>query len=86
MIATLRTVAAALLVAVLLAPTVRADVLSVDISERSPIEAGKGFGDAGPYEEIVGRITFGIDPTDSKNQVILNLDRAPRNAQGLVYT
>jgi len=84
MIATFRTVAVALFVTVLMAPGARADVLSVDIRERSPIEDGKGFGDAGPYEEIVGRITFGIDPADSKNQVILNLDRAPRNAQGLV--
>ena len=82
--ATLRTVAAALLVTAVFASPLRADVLSVAISERSPIEDGARFGDAGAYEEIVGRITFGIDPADPKNQVILNLDRAPRNADGLV--
>ncbi len=84
MIATLRTLAAALLVTVFFAPSVRADVLSVEISERHAIEDGRRFGDMGAYEEIVGRITFGIDPADPRNQVIVNLDRAPRNAQGLV--
>ena len=80
----LRTLAAVLLIAAFFAPTLHADVLSVDITERRPLADGRQFGDVGPYEEILGKITFAIDPTDSRNQVIMNLDRAPTNAQGMV--
>ena len=84
MIATLKTLAATLLVTALVAPALHADVVSVEIVERTLIEDGRHFGDTGPYEQIVGRITFAIDPADPMNQVIVNLDRAPRNAKGLV--
>ena len=80
----LRTLAAVLLIAAFFAPTLHADVSSVDITERRPLADGRQFGDVGPYEEILGKITFAIDPTDSRNQVIMNLDRAPTNAQGMV--
>ena len=75
--------AAVLLVSVLFSPVVYADVLSVDIAERVRVE-DVSFGETGAYEQIVGTITFGFDPDDPKNAVIVNLDRAPRNAQGLV--
>ena len=84
MTSTLRTLALALLVTALLAPTLQADTLSVEIIERNLIEDGRAFGDAGPYEEIVGKITFGFDPANPLNQVIVNLDRAPRDGEGLV--
>jgi hypothetical protein len=84
MLLKLRTLAGVLLVSTLFAPTLLADVSSVDIVARRPLEDGRGFGDAGPYEEIVGRITFAIDPADPLNQIIVNLDRAPRNGQGMV--
>lgn len=80
----LRTLAATPLIALFLAPAVHADVSSVDITERRPLEDGRQFGDVGPYEEIVGKITFAIDPTDPRNQVITNLNRAPTNAKGMV--
>ena len=74
----------ALLVSVALAPTVSADVSSVKIVERNLLEDGRHFGNIGAYEEIVGKITIAIDPDESLNQVIINLDRAPRNDQGLI--
>ena len=80
----IRSLCTALLVSVVLAPTVSADVSSVQILERTLLENGRQFGDTGAYEEIIGKITFAIDPTESLNQVITNLDRAPRNNQGLV--
>ena len=80
----IRSLCTALLVSVVLAPTVSADVSSVQILERTLLEDGRQFGDTGAYEEIIGKITFAIDPTESLNQVITNLDRAPRNNQGLV--
>ena len=84
MIAKLRTLAATLLVTALVAPALHADVVSVEIVERGLVEEGRHFGDTGAYEQIVGRITFAIDPADPVNQVIVNLDRAPRNGRGLV--
>ena len=69
MTSTRRTLAATLLVSALFAPTLQADVSSVDITGRQLIEDGRRFGDTGAYEEIVGRITFEIDPADARNQV-----------------
>ncbi len=84
MIPKLRSLAAALLFTTILAPAVHADVLSVEILERRLMDDGRRFGDTGQYEEIVGRITFEIDPADPLNQVIVNLGRAPRNGTGMV--
>ena len=79
-----RFLVATLTLTLLLAPNMAsADVLSVDVAERVRVEDA-GFGETGAYEQIVGTITFGIDPDDPRNAVIVNLDRAPRNAQGLV--
>src|SRR5204862_2270384 len=36
------------------------------------------------YEKVVGTIHFAIDPRKPENQVIVGLDKAPRNAAGLV--
>ncbi len=80
----IRLLVTALLVSVALAPTVSADVSSVKIVERNLLEDGRHFGNIGAYEEIVGKITIAIDPDESLNQVIINLDRAPRNDQGLI--
>ena len=81
---TYRFLAVVLTLAVLAPLAARADVSSVEITERSPIEDGRAFGDTGPYELIAGRITFAVDPADPRNQVIANLDRAPVNADGMV--
>ena len=50
----------------------------------SPTFEGRSFGAVGQYEKIVGR-AFGVaDPKDPIDAGIVNLDRAPKNAQGLV--
>ena len=61
---TCRILAAILTLAVLAPPVAQADVSSVEITERGPIEDGRAFGDGGPYELIAGRVTFAIDPAD----------------------
>jgi len=78
------TVAVACVVTGLLAPTLHAEVASVAVTERHLIEDGRLFGSYGAYEEIVGRVTFAVDPDNPLNQVIVGLDRAPRNADGMV--
>lgn len=84
MIIQLRTLAAALLVAALCAPTLHAEVASVKITERHLIEDGHRFGDTGSYEQIEGKITFAFDPANPLNQVIVGLNRAERNGRGMV--
>lgn len=61
-----------------------AKVSRVQISSRQPIADGRAFGDAGPYEEIRGRIYFEIDPAIAENQVITDLELAPRSRNGMV--
>ena len=45
---------------------------------------GISFGTVGPYERLSGRVVFAIDPYDSMNQAIVDLERAPCNSSGLV--
>jgi hypothetical protein len=49
-----------------------------------PALGGATFGGTGAYEEIRGKATIALDPSDPRNAVISDLDRAPRNAQGRV--
>src|SRR5207237_9393349 len=62
-----------------------------EVTERSLVlpwlkdsTAGKSFGAAGPYERIVGRVYFAVDPNAPANQLIANLKQAPRNDRGQV--
>jgi hypothetical protein len=69
----------------LFAPAVsRAEVTRVEIQRREDVLGGKSFGSAGPYEKIVGRVHFAVDPANPHNLVIVDLDKAPLNAQGKV--
>lgn len=62
----------------------QAALVRVEVSERSPILDGKSFGKAGPYERIIGKAHFAVDPTSPSNQDVVNLKLAPRNAKGQV--
>ena len=64
--------------------TAEARVVRVEIASRTDIENGKAFGAAGAYERIVARVFFAIDPANPHNRQIVDLDKAPRNAQGEV--
>ena len=61
-----------------------AHVTRVEIISRNDIQDGRPFGLAGAYEEIAGRVYFAVDPANLHNRRIVDLDRAPRNAQGEV--
>jgi hypothetical protein len=50
----------------------------------SPAFEGRSFGTVGTYDRIIGRVTIAVAPSDPHNTVIVDVDRAPRNAQGLV--
>jgi len=59
-----------------LAAPASAEVIKVDVASRT--DAGSG------YEQVAGRLHFAVDPKNLRNAVIADIDKAPRNAQGLV--
>jgi hypothetical protein len=61
-----------------------AEVVGVEIATRADVQNGAAFGDAGAYELLAGRIHFAVDPKNARNQIIVDLDKAPRNAAGKV--
>ena len=62
-----------------------AKVLKFEITKlESPAFEGRSFGAVGTYDRIVARATIAVAPDDPHNTVIVDIDRAPRNAQGLV--
>jgi hypothetical protein len=68
----------------LLAAPVHAEVVRIEVKSRADILAGQSFGTTGPYEKISGRIYFAVDPRNSANQIITDIDKAPKNAAGKV--
>ena len=50
----------------------------------SPAFEGRSFGSIGTYDRVIARATIAVAPDDAANRIIVDLDRAPRNAQGLV--
>src|SRR5262245_63478066 len=68
----------------LVASPALAEVTRVEIQRREDVLGGKSFGSVGPYEKIVGRVYFAVDPDNPHNKIIVDLDKAPRNAQGKV--
>ena len=60
-----------------MATSARAEVTRVEIVSRADLPyAG--------YEKIVGRVFFAVDPANPRNRVIVDIDKAPRNANGRV--
>lgn len=60
------------------AATVQAAPVSIDITSRSDA-------DGGAYERLVGIAHMTIDPAAAANRGIVDLDHAPRDAQGMVH-
>jgi hypothetical protein len=48
----------------------------------SPAFEGRSFGAVGTYDRIIARATIAVAPDNPHNTMIVDLDRAPRNAQG----
>src|SRR6266853_54476 len=67
-----------------LASSAEAHVTRVEILSRADVQDGRAFGGAGAYERIIGRVYFAVNPKNIHNRQIVDLDKAPRNAQGEV--
>src|SRR3954453_7462835 len=64
--------------------TARAELVSLDWHVREPFAGGKSFGDAGPYERLVGVAKFAVDPAHARNKAVVDLSLAPRDKDGKV--
>jgi hypothetical protein len=73
-----------LLLTALAAALATAGVRRVEIAARTAVLDGQPFGKAGPYERIVGRAHFGLNPSKSANHIVRDLEFAPVNASGEV--
>jgi len=73
-----------MLCVLLVATPVRAEVVRIDVKSRADVLAGRPFGAAGPYEKVSGTIHFAVDPRNEANQIIADIDKAPKNAAGKV--
>jgi hypothetical protein len=63
----------------------RAQITQVKIdSVESPTFEGHAYGRSGTYERLLGHFSGQLDPNDPQNAFIVNIDRAPRNAEGMV--
>jgi hypothetical protein len=59
-------------------------VTRFEVRLRRPLAGGRAFGDAGPYEELKGRLHVAVDPASPANQRVTDLGLAPRGAGGRV--
>ena len=73
-----------IILAALAMQTTSAQVLEFNIATVEPFAEGATFGNAGAYERVRGTFKGELDPNDARNKVIVNLDKAPRNAAGRV--
>src|SRR5215831_16600184 len=64
--------------------TCDARVVRFVVEQTRPFAGGMPFGDVGPYERLDGTAYMAVDPNDPHDNLIVDLDKAPRNAQGLV--
>ncbi len=66
------------------APFAAARVTRVEIKTREDINGGKPFGLAGPYERLIGRVYFKVDPRNPHNRGVVDLDKTDRDQNGEV--
>src|SRR5277367_6013103 len=68
----------------LLVPAAQARVRQIRVERREPILNSKPFSPSGPYEKLIGKIDFALDPTLPQNANIVDLALAPHNSRGEV--
>jgi len=80
----IRSIVRSILLLSLSSAPLHAEVVRIEVKSRADILGGKSFGSAGAYEKLSGRIYFAVDPHNSANQIITDIDKAPKNAAGKV--
>jgi hypothetical protein len=57
---------------------------TITINSVEPFASGSAFGNTAAYERVKGTFHGELDPRDPRNRIIVNIDKAPRNAAGKV--
>ena len=70
--------------AIAVAGAAQARITEVRIDAVEPFAEGQAFGEVGSYLRITGVAKGELDPFSPQNKVIVDLDKAPRNARGMV--
>ncbi len=60
------------------------NLVEVRIAQRGSFADSHAFGEIGAYERLVGRVHFAVDPRAPAQSGIVDIDKAPLNAAGLV--
>src|ERR1700687_622177 len=61
-----------------------ARVVRFVVEQRRSFASGIEWGFAGPYERLDGTAYMEVDPRSPVNAVIVDLDKGPKNARGMV--
>ena len=61
-----------------------AEVVRIEVNSRADILPEKSFGSVGGFEKLAGKIYFAVDPRNTANQIITDIDKAPQNSSGKV--
>src|SRR5512141_1799644 len=59
-------------------------IVEINVASVKPFADGASFGDVGKYERVTGTMKGELDPIDARNKGIRNIERAPKNARGMV--
>ena len=62
----------------------RARIVGIDVRTVEPFADGAPYGEAGPYERVIGTARGELDPADPANAGIADIALAPRNTRGMV--
>src|SRR5712692_4977044 len=68
----------------LLSAGAEARVVRFVVEQTRSFAGGVAWGTTGPYERLDGTAYMEVDPHDPLNAATINLDKAPRNARGMV--
>lgn len=68
----------------LLSPGLNAEVVGIEIEQRTDVLDGHTWADSGAYEKLSGKVMFAFDPENPANKAITDLKLAPRNEDGRV--
>lgn len=74
----------ALIALAVVAPLARAEVVSVEVTNRQPWAGGERFDQVGAYEVLRGTVHYAIDPHSASARDVTDIAYAPVNANGLV--
>ena len=62
----------------------QARIVRLEITQTTPAFGGRGFGEIGAYERVIGKALWRSRPAVAANSMIQDLALAPKNARGMV--